>query len=191
MGELEAIRGYEEREAQEGIHIHRCPRYGESVTPCCGKTPFEIPGWHRMTVKPELVNCGRLELEAEVERLRGVVEALENRVSPWSTREIVRRLALTTEHLLVAHNCDHEGYEADSAAVVAARAWLAGLEESPEEVYVLVDHGGGERGAARSVVIQGWYGYDRMAPCRLTLRQAKEVAERLLAAVAALEAGDK
>jgi hypothetical protein len=131
------------------------------------------------------------KLRAEVERLRGVVEALENRVSPWSTREIVRRLALTTEHLLVAHNCDHEGYEADSAAVVAARAWLAGLEESPEEVYVLVDHGGGERGAARPVVIQGWYGYDRMAPCRLTLRQAKEVAERLLAAVAALEAGDK
>lgn len=83
MGELEAIRGYEEREAQEGIHIHRCPRYGESVTPCCGKTPFEIPGWHRMTVKPELVNCGRLELEAEVERLRGVVGLLREARAWW------------------------------------------------------------------------------------------------------------
>ena len=73
--EAERLRGYKEREDQEGVHIHHCPRQGESVTPCCGKTPFEIPGWHRMTAKPELVNCGRLELEAEVERLRGVVQA--------------------------------------------------------------------------------------------------------------------
>jgi hypothetical protein len=68
--EAERLRGYKEREDQEGVHIHHCPRQGESVTPCCGKTPFEIPGWHRMTAKPELVNCGRLELEAEVKRLR-------------------------------------------------------------------------------------------------------------------------
>lgn len=71
--EAERLRGYKEREDQEGVHIHRCPRQGESVTPCCGKTPFEISGWHRMTTKPELVNCGRLELEAEVERLRAMV----------------------------------------------------------------------------------------------------------------------
>ena len=81
LAEAERLRGYKEREDQEGVHIHHYPRQGESVTPCCGKTPFEIPGWHRMTAKPELVNCGRLELEAEVERLRGVVEA---------AREVVR-----------------------------------------------------------------------------------------------------
>ena len=74
--EVERLRGYKEREDQEGVHIHRCPRQGESVTPCCGKTPFEIPGWHRMTAKPELVNCGRLELEAEVERLQRERDAL-------------------------------------------------------------------------------------------------------------------
>ena len=88
--EAERLRGYKEREDQEGVHIHRCPRQGESVTPCCGKTPFEISGWHRMTTKPELVNCGRLELEAEVERLRGVVEAArsESSFDAWWNADI-------------------------------------------------------------------------------------------------------
>ena len=88
--EVERLRGYKEREDQEGVHIHRCPRQGESVTPCCGKTPFEISGWHRMTTKPELENCGRLELEAEVERLRGENEELRQeieRLRKWAEDE--------------------------------------------------------------------------------------------------------
>ena len=88
--EAERLRDYKEREDQEGVHIHRCPRQGESVTPCCGKTPFEISGWHRMTTKPELVNCGRLELEAEVERLRGENEELRQeieRLRKWAEDE--------------------------------------------------------------------------------------------------------
>lgn len=37
--------------------IHACPPDGEMFTPCCGKTPFELPGDHRMTAMAELVTC--------------------------------------------------------------------------------------------------------------------------------------
>jgi hypothetical protein len=39
-----------------GQPVHRCPAPGESIMPCCGRTPFEVPGWHRMTVDGE-VTC--------------------------------------------------------------------------------------------------------------------------------------
>ena len=37
--------------------IHRCPQIGEFVTPCCGKSPFALPGTDRMTLDAELVTC--------------------------------------------------------------------------------------------------------------------------------------
>ena len=37
---------------------HRCPPEGSGTMPCCGRTPFEVPRWHRMTLDPELVTCG-------------------------------------------------------------------------------------------------------------------------------------
>ena len=40
--------------------IHRCPTKGESLTKCCGKTPFELHPYSRMTLDPELVTCGVL-----------------------------------------------------------------------------------------------------------------------------------
>jgi len=37
--------------------VHRCPPVGEAVTPCCGRTPFELPGFERMATDPQLVTC--------------------------------------------------------------------------------------------------------------------------------------
>lgn len=36
---------------------HQCPPTGGSVMPCCGKTPFEVSQWDRITLDPELVTC--------------------------------------------------------------------------------------------------------------------------------------
>jgi hypothetical protein len=37
--------------------IHACPPDGSGLTPCCGKTPFELPATDRMTSDPEQVTC--------------------------------------------------------------------------------------------------------------------------------------
>jgi hypothetical protein len=37
---------------------HACPRSGESVTSCCGRTPFELLRTDRMTLDHALVTCG-------------------------------------------------------------------------------------------------------------------------------------
>jgi len=36
---------------------HSCPPEGQYLTPCCGKTPFELPRTDRMTLDPSLVTC--------------------------------------------------------------------------------------------------------------------------------------
>lgn len=37
--------------------VHACPP-GESATmPCCGRAPFEVPAYHRMTLEPGEVTC--------------------------------------------------------------------------------------------------------------------------------------
>lgn len=38
--------------------VHRTPPLGEALTPCCRRTPFELPLDERMTNFPELVTCG-------------------------------------------------------------------------------------------------------------------------------------
>jgi hypothetical protein len=35
---------------------HACPSEG-GLTPCCGKTPFELPGTDRITEDPERATC--------------------------------------------------------------------------------------------------------------------------------------
>jgi hypothetical protein len=38
--------------------VHRCPLEGEGLTPCCGRTPFELDPWgSRMTLDDSLVTC--------------------------------------------------------------------------------------------------------------------------------------
>ena len=49
--------------AEHGSVTHRCPvpfaDGGDGLFPCCGKTPFEVPSWHRMTLDLAQVTCSR------------------------------------------------------------------------------------------------------------------------------------
>lgn len=44
---------------------HRSPGDG-GIMPCCRRTPFEVARWHRMTLDPEQVSCGRSRVIADV-----------------------------------------------------------------------------------------------------------------------------
>lgn len=37
--------------------IHLCPPGDSNVMPCCGRTPHEVPVWHRLTTDAALVTC--------------------------------------------------------------------------------------------------------------------------------------
>lgn len=37
--------------------IHRCPMKGQHVTPCCDRSPLELPPTDRLTLDRELVTC--------------------------------------------------------------------------------------------------------------------------------------
>lgn len=42
----------------EAETVHACPPDdGGGLFPCCGRTPFEVPLYHRMTLDPALVTC--------------------------------------------------------------------------------------------------------------------------------------
>src|SRR5690606_33101707 len=43
-----------------GEVTHACPVGDSAATPCCERTPFELPGTDRMTLDPRLVTCGNL-----------------------------------------------------------------------------------------------------------------------------------
>lgn len=36
---------------------HECPPQGGQLLPCCKRTPYEIPLYHRLTLDRELVTC--------------------------------------------------------------------------------------------------------------------------------------
>ena len=40
---------------------HMCPLPDYGTTPCCGKTPFELPIGDRIAVLEERVTCGKEE----------------------------------------------------------------------------------------------------------------------------------
>ena len=56
------------------MSTHACPPVGSGLMPCCGRTPFEVPRSHRITVDTDLVTCGT---SAEVRQLRARVATLE------------------------------------------------------------------------------------------------------------------
>lgn len=39
--------------------VHRCPPKGSAFMPCCGRTPFEVPRWHRMTIRNKVTCDGK------------------------------------------------------------------------------------------------------------------------------------
>lgn len=43
----------------EGEVTHACPIGEAATTPCCDKSPFELPPFDRLTVDDALVTCGR------------------------------------------------------------------------------------------------------------------------------------
>jgi len=45
-----------DRERIEGV-THLCPPTGQALTPCCGRSPFELPRTDRITLDPNLVTC--------------------------------------------------------------------------------------------------------------------------------------
>jgi hypothetical protein len=52
------MKSFEELEEEFGAVTHACPPGDEGVTPCCGRVPFELPRWHRLTLDPREVTCG-------------------------------------------------------------------------------------------------------------------------------------
>jgi hypothetical protein len=46
-----------EREIREGRTTHRCPPGDSGYTPCCDRSPFELPGTDRMTLDKTVVTC--------------------------------------------------------------------------------------------------------------------------------------
>ena len=46
---------HDDREQREVIHA--CPPDGSGLTPCCGRTPFELPRTDRMTTDPAEATC--------------------------------------------------------------------------------------------------------------------------------------
>lgn len=36
---------------------HACPPVGSGLMPCCGRSPNEVPLWHRITLDDEFVTC--------------------------------------------------------------------------------------------------------------------------------------
>lgn len=37
--------------------VHACPRQGTGITPCCGRSPLELPRSERITTDPDAVTC--------------------------------------------------------------------------------------------------------------------------------------
>ncbi|HMM95319.1 hypothetical protein [Phycicoccus sp.] len=63
IGELARRRAAAEEQARMAladlvadVTVHACPPDGEFVTPCCGRSPFELPMTDRMTVD-DTVTC--------------------------------------------------------------------------------------------------------------------------------------
>jgi len=44
-------------DAYGGEVVHQCPVGDDGWTPCCDRTPFELPRSDRMTLDPDLVTC--------------------------------------------------------------------------------------------------------------------------------------
>lgn len=57
--DLAAVKAFGEflKAAGPASPVHACPPDDAGLTPCCGRTPFELPPSHRMTLDAEKVTC--------------------------------------------------------------------------------------------------------------------------------------
>ena len=54
------------------VITHQCPPNGSGIMPCCGRTPFDVPVYHRVTEDLSLVTCpSRKGTKLESERPDG------------------------------------------------------------------------------------------------------------------------
>lgn len=60
--------------------VHLCPRTGYAVTPCCGKTPFELPRTDRMTNDADKATCKRKRVESAMKTGAELIAEERNRV---------------------------------------------------------------------------------------------------------------
>jgi hypothetical protein len=56
--------------------VHACPPEGSGLTPCCHRTPFELPNADRMTAAPSDVTCRRPVPAADPDEIAAAVSAL-------------------------------------------------------------------------------------------------------------------
>lgn len=64
---------------QDAALVHQCPPGSADRTPCCERSPWDLPFGDRITVDPALVTCGRQPVEmtvAEADRLIANLQAL-------------------------------------------------------------------------------------------------------------------
>jgi len=48
----------------EAVAVHHI-KADKGTTSCCGRTPFELPSWERITNDPELCTCVESSLRGE------------------------------------------------------------------------------------------------------------------------------
>jgi hypothetical protein len=74
---------------------HRCPPGGAILTPCCSKTPWELPRDDRLTAYADLVDCGAI-LHPDLEALRQLARQT-GEDGPWEFGCGLAEWAVTTE----------------------------------------------------------------------------------------------
>jgi hypothetical protein len=81
--------------------VHACPVAGSQVTPCCGKTPFELLHGHRLTLNPRLVTCkGKVtSVQDSVSSVDEISELL-NPLPSWGKPDRVKKLEKLVSLLL-------------------------------------------------------------------------------------------
>jgi hypothetical protein len=84
--------------------VHLCPPEGSGMTPCCDKTPFELPYFDRITEDAEQVTCEVLKPDEPVlmnaQQLADYLKVSYRQIDYW----------IRTEYLLVP-NCGGSGYK--------------------------------------------------------------------------------
>lgn len=125
-------------ESAEAV-VHGCPPLGEGFTPCCGRTPFELPMHHPVTTDPGQVTCR----DKELAQLVAVVADTDDGESPFGWRELPdpQRASLLTDVLrAVRRQCaawsqptsvsNWDGRNRDLGVAVAARILIEVIDQA-------------------------------------------------------------
>ncbi|MGW7359431.1 hypothetical protein ACWGI0_23055 [Streptomyces sp. NPDC054802] len=101
------------------VVIHACPPDGSGLTPCCGRTPFEIPRSEYMTTVPGRVTC----TVREGSRRQRYAEAIEHALLEVMPRRDLREHGARSVAQAATHIADQE----IENAVAYERAIIADL----------------------------------------------------------------